>query len=65
MNGGNSYLSGDCVEMNLRDNRIVILICRELANLPIVYNSFVSAKEKKEVVPHIRSEMTYYNITMI
>ena len=51
--------------MNLKDNRIVIPICHELANLPIVYNSFVSTKEKKEVGPHIRSEMAYSNITMI
>ena len=44
MHGGNSYLSSDCVEINLKDNRIFIPICRELDNLPIVYNSFVSAK---------------------
>ena len=65
MHGGNSYLSGDCVEMNLKDNIIVILIRCELAILPIVYNSFVYAKEKKEVVPHIRSAMAYSNLTML
>ena len=44
MHGGNSYLCGDCAEMNLKENIIVIMIRHELANLPIVYNSFVSAK---------------------
>ena len=44
MHGGNSYLSGDCVEVNLKDNRIFIPVIRELANLPILYNSFVYAK---------------------
>ena len=34
--GGNSYLCGDCVEMNLKDNISVVLILRELANIPIV-----------------------------
>ena len=63
--GGNSYLGGDCVEMNLKDNRIVIPICCELANLPIVYNSFVSAKEKKEIGPRIWSAMAYSNLTML
>ena len=65
MHGGKSYLCGDCVEMNLKDNIIVIPICRELANLPIVYNSFVSAKKNKEVGPHIRSAMAYSNLTML
>ena len=41
--------------MNLKDNIIVIPILRELANLPVVYNSFVSAKENKEAGPHIPS----------
>ena len=44
MHRGNSYLCSDCVKMNLKDNIIVIPIFRELANLPIVYNSFVYAK---------------------
>ena len=57
MHGGNSYLCGGCVEMNLKDNIIVIPIHRELANLPILYKSFVSAKEKKEVGPQIRPAM--------
>ena len=65
MHRDNSYLCGDCVEMNSKDNIIVIPICRDLANLPIVYNSFVSAKEKKEVGPHIQSAMAYYNLTML
>ena len=65
MHGGNSYLCGDCVEMNMKDNIIVILIRRELENLPIVYNSFVYAKEKKEVGPHIRSTTAYSNLNMI
>ena len=44
MHWGKSYLWGDCVEMNLKDNRIVIPIWRELANLPIVYSRFISSK---------------------
>ena len=44
IHGGKSYLCGDCVEMNLKDNIIVIPILRELANLSIVYNSFIPAK---------------------
>ena len=65
MHGGNSSLSGDCVEMNSKENIIVIPIRRELANLPIVFNSFVSSKDKKEFGPQIRSEMAYSNLTMI
>ena len=65
MHGGHSILCGDCVEMNLKDNRIVIPIRRELANLPIVYNSFVSTKEKRDVGPHIRSAMAYSNLSML
>ena len=51
--------------MNLKDNIIFIPIRRELANIPIMYNSFVSAKEKKEVGPHIWSVMAYINLNMI
>ena len=65
MHGCNSYLCGDCLEMNMKDNRIFIPIHCELVNLPIVYNSFVSAKYKKEVGQHIRSEMVYSNITSL
>ena len=63
--GGNSYLCDDCVEMTLKDNIIVIPIRRELTNLPIVYNSFVSSKEKKEAGPPIRSVMAYSNLTIL
>ena len=65
MHGGNYYLCGDCVEMIFKDNIIVILIRRELENIPIVYNSFVYAKDKKEVKPHIQSAMAYSNLTML
>ena len=65
MHEGKSYLSGDCVEKNLKDNIIAILIRCELANIPIVYNSYVSAKYKKEVVPYIWSAMAYSNPTML
>ena len=65
MHVGNFSLCGDCVKINLKDNRIVVPIRCELSNIPIVYNSFVSAKEKKEVGPHIRSEMAYSNLTML
>ena len=65
MHWGNSYLCGDCVEMNLKENIVVIPIRHELANLPIVYNSFLYAKEKKEVGPHIRSAMEYSNLTTL
>ena len=65
IHGSNSYLCGDCVEMNLKYNRIVIPICSGIANIPILYNSFVSAKQKKEFGPHIQSEMAYSNLTML
>ena len=65
IHGGNSYLCNDCVEINLKDNTIVIPIRCELANLPIVYNTFVSTKEKMDVGPHIRSAMSYYNLYML
>ena len=51
--------------MNSKDNIIVIPICRDLANLPIVYNSFVYAKYKKEFGPQTWSAMAYSNPTMI
>ena len=43
----------------------MITICCEQANLTIVYNYFVSLKDKKEVGPHIRSKMDYFNLSNI
>ena len=54
-------MNGECVKMNLKNNKIVIPIRREQANLPMVHNSFVSTREKKEVGPHILSAMAYSN----
>ena len=41
MRGGKSYLCGDFVEMNLKDNRGVIPNHRELANLPNVWSNLL------------------------
>ena len=35
MHGGYSRINGDCVKINLKNNKIVIPIRREQANLPI------------------------------
>ena len=43
IHGGNSYSSSDCVEMNLKYNIIVNPIRHDLANIPIVYNPFLSS----------------------
>ena len=50
MHGGNSYLWEDCVEMNLKDNTIVIPIRCALANLPIVSNFLIFFSRYKGVV---------------
>ena len=63
MHGGHSSRNVDTVEMYCKGNRVVIPIRHEEANLPIFYSFFVSSKEKKEVVPHIRSAMAYYNLS--
>ena len=63
MHGGHSQLNGDAVDMHCKGNIVVIPILRDQANLPIVYNSFVSSKYKKEVGPHIRSAMAYSNFS--
>ena len=65
MNGVHSLPNGDAVEMHCKGNRVVIPIQREQASLPIVYNSFLSSKEKNDIVPHIRSAMDYYNLSNI
>ena len=48
--------------MNLKNNKIVIMIRCEQANLPIVFDSDVTTKQKKKVGPHIRSAMAYSNL---
>ena len=59
IHGGYSRINDDSVEMNLKNNKIVIPICHEQANLPIVFDSYVKTKQKNEVGPHIRSTMAY------
>ena len=56
-------MNGDAVDMYCKGNIVVIPIRWEKSNLPIVYNSFVSSKYKKEVGPHIRSAMAYSNFS--
>ena len=51
--------------MTCKGNRIVIPISREQSNLPIVFNSFVSAQEKKKAGQHIRSAMAYSNLSKL
>ena len=63
IHGGHFSLNGDTVEMHCKGNRVVIPICCKQANLQIVYNSFVSSKEKNEVGPHICSAMAYSNLS--
>ena len=58
-------MTGGSVEMILKNNKIVIPIRREQANLPMVRNSFVSTREKKEVGPHIQSAMAYSNLSQL
>ena len=58
-------MNGDSVEMHCKSNRVVIPIHHEQSKLPIVYDSFVSSKENKEVISHIRSTMAYYNLSNI
>ena len=41
------------------------MIRREQANIPMTHNYFVSTKEKKEVGPHIRSAIAYYNLSQL
>ena len=65
IHGGHSSLNGDAVEMHYKGNRVVIPIRRGQENLLIVYNSFVSSKEKNEFGPHIQSAMEYYNLSNI
>ena len=63
MHGGHSSLNGDAVEMHFKGNRVVIPIRREQSNPLILYNYFVSSKEKKEVGPHTHSTMDYSNLS--
>ena len=58
-------MSGDSVEMYCKGNRIAIPIRSEQANLPIVYNYFVSTQKKKEIGPHIRYAMAYSNLSTL
>ena len=48
--------------MILKHHRIKLPICQKQANLPIVYNSFVSTNEKQLIAPNIRSAMAYSNM---
>ena len=65
MHGGNFRLSGDSVEMYYKGNIILITIRRDQANLPIVYNYFLSTQEKKYIGTHIWSAMAYSNISTL
>ena len=65
MHGGYSRINGDYVEMNLKNNKIVIPIRCEQANSPIVFDSYVTTKQKNEVGPHIRSAMAYSNMSLL
>ena len=60
--GGYSRINGDSVEMNMKNNNIFIPIRREQAILPIVFDYYVTTKQKNEVGPHIRSAMAYSNL---
>ena len=51
--------------MHCKANRIVIPIRSKQANLPIVYNYFLSNQEKKEIIPHIRYAMAYSNLSTL
>ena len=62
MHGGYSRINGDGVEMNLKNEKIFIPIRREQANLPIVFDSYVTTKQKNEVGLHIRYAMAYSNL---
>ena len=65
MHGGYSRINGGCMEMNLKNNKIIIPIRREQANLPIVFDSYLTTKQKNEVGPHIRSAMAYSNLSLL
>ena len=65
MHGGYSRINGESVEMNMKNNNIFIPIRREQANLPIIFDSYVTTKQKNEVGPHIRSAMAYSNLSSL
>ncbi len=55
MHGGNSEVYGQSIQMKLRTSSIHIDIIWDQANLPVVYDSFVSEKAKRGLAPLFQS----------
>ena len=51
--GGHSAVFGDRVEMFVGEHRIEVPINREMANVPMVTNSAVSAEEMANIGPQV------------
>ena len=58
-------MNGDQVVMMLRDHHIKIPINRNAANLPVVFKSFVSSKEKRLIGPQMLSGLAHTRLSQL
>ena len=58
--GGHSTVSGDKVEMFIESLRVGVGINREMSNVPMVFDCWVSPEEMREHGPKIRSALPQY-----
>ena len=65
MHRGESLVNGNHVAMMLRDHRIKIPINRNAANLPVVFKSFVSGKEKALIGPQMLSVLAHTRLSKL
>ena len=65
MHGGESLVNGNHVVMMLRDHHIKIPINRNAANLPVVFKSFVSGKEKALIGPQMLSGLAHTRLSKL
>ena len=65
MHGGYSKVYGDCIKMLLNTSEIQIHIMREIHNLPIVFDSYLSPKAKKALASTMRSGLCHTRLNAL
>ena len=62
LHGAHSIIEGFNVKMLLNNHKIVILINRQDANLPIIYNSYVTSAQNKRHRQLLRLGMDFIGL---
>jgi hypothetical protein len=65
MHGGYSKVYSNCIKMLLKTSEIQIQIMRKKHNLPVVFDSYVSPKEKKTLACTMRSSLCHTRLNAL